>query len=648
MENPNFLKNKYNLHNAPEVEKAAKRTEIRKGEQVKQSPADLIQNYLDRFKKIVERKDPKDREMGVEALKKVLLDKFVTKFEDIPESWHNFNERVIRERGQGGDWNQYSKEQKDKERRQQAEAVLEDQKASLEQWIDYLSSEDSSYMPDYIKYWTFRSITDLAEFDKEKSEFPKRSQGTVKMFPDINQEALSYVIDAVVKKHEGENFSFEEFNYDLSEEQKNAFTKSLNTENFAKLYSWANEQIHPIAKHLLPITDGEWIKYKQDDEDSENYKLLNQSIRGRGTGWCTAGEKTAKTQLKGGDFYCYYTKDDDGKSNIPRIAIRMENNKIAEVRGIAYKQNLDEYMGDVLAEKLDEFPDKAEYLKKDHDMKKLTEIDNKVKVNQGLNKADLVFLYEIESPIEGFGYQRDPRIKELIQTRNPKEDAPIVFDCSPEQIAHSLNEVNKNTKAYIGELELDIFKKLPENLEHIYTSFPEGKIERLEMTIGNRNKSQIIKELEKRSKLKDNDEEKIYISSYAQSMLNNSEFATVKKSEQINLVKLKVSALGFKNNAKTDEVYKRAKELGLELCPLEVGPTIRLDYKKIFKKDQPKENYFRIAMKQITDSDGNPSVFYVSRNDDGERWLNNDWAGPGSGWCPRHGFLFRYRPASKA
>ena len=199
------------------------------------------------------------------------------------------------------------KEDQEKERRNQSEAVLSDQESSLEQWIDYLASGDSSYMPDYIKYWVFRNVIDLQEYDKEKNEFPKRSKGTVKMFPDINQEALAYVIDAVLKKQQGEEFKFERFEVDLDDQQKEAFKKGLTNENFSKLYAWANEQIHPIAKHLLPITAGEWIKYEQDNEEgkTENYKKLNQSIRGRGTGWCTAGENTAKSQLQSGDFYCY-------------------------------------------------------------------------------------------------------------------------------------------------------------------------------------------------------------------------------------------------------------------------------------------------------------------------------------------------------
>ncbi len=73
MENPNFLKNKYNLHNAPETESAAKRTEKRTGEKVPQGPEAQIQNYLDRFKEIIGRKEPAKRERGIEALNSSFL-----------------------------------------------------------------------------------------------------------------------------------------------------------------------------------------------------------------------------------------------------------------------------------------------------------------------------------------------------------------------------------------------------------------------------------------------------------------------------------------------------------------------------------------------------------------------------------------------
>lgn len=646
MENPDFLKKKYDLHNTPEVKKAAIRTEKQTGDKVPQAPADQIQNYLNRFKEIIERKDPADREMGMQALKKMLFEKFVTKFEEIPESWHALNERIIRERGQGGDWNTYTEEQKNTERRKQAEAVLTDQEASLEQWIDYLASEDSSYMPDYIKYWAFRSITDLAEYDKEKAEFPKRSKGTVKMFPDINQEALAYVIDAFIKKQKGEKFEFDQFEADLTEEQKESFRKNLTTENFAKLYGWANEQIHPIAKHLLPITEGKWIKYEQDDEDSENYKQLTNSIRGHGTGWCTAGENTARTQLEGGDFYCYYTLDDEGEPTIPRIAIRMQEGSIAEVRGIAYKQNLDPYMSEVLAEKLEEFPDKDQYLKKESDMKQLTELENKSKKGETLSKDDLLFLYEINDLIEGFGYERDPRIAELRAGRNAEEDMLIVFECTKEEIAHNPEEINQNTKAYVGALceEIpgiqdirptmidprykNIFQKLPETLEHVYSSFPDKKIRRENLEIGGKKAEQLISELEM---------DEINITPDAENMLKSPQFNPTEKAENMTLIRLSFEDLGFSEPQTIDQLYARAKELGLELCPAETGPEYRMKY-----KNQPMDEWVKIGMKPIITSGDNLCVFDIG-HDSGGLWLGNVGVKSTFKWRTIYTFVFRLR-----
>ena len=622
MENPDFLKEKYDLHNTPEVNQAAQRTEIRTGQEVPLNPADQIQNYLDRFKEILDRENPNKRERGIEALKQVLWDKFVTKQEDIPESFWKSQENIIRERGQQADYNNFSEEQKVNFKKETSEGLLNDQQSSLEQWLDYFASADSNYLPDYLKYWVFRSVTQLAEYDKEKKEFPKRSKGTVRQFPDINQEALNYVIDAVIKKHQGKGLEFE---YDIQPDEREAFLKSLEKENFAKLYAWANDLMNPIPEHLLPVTQGEWKKFEQNS----NHTPLVQSIRGKGTGWCTAGENTAKKQLASGAFHCFYSLDDEGQPTIPRLAIRMERDKIAEVRGVARKQNLDPYMPKVLEKKLEEFPDKEQYLKKDRDMKQLTEIDNKVKQGQELNKNDLTFLYELNSTIEGFGYQRDSRIAELRANRNPEQDMLVIFECTAEQIARAPREINENTKVYIGQLEPGIFQKLPETLEHIYTSFPDKKIRRENLEIGGKTADQLIAEMTAKN---------INITNYAKSMLKSREFIYTKNSEEITLIRLTVADLGFKNNATADQVYQRAEDLGLELCPADTCPNWRLKY-----QNQPLDEWVRVAMKQIPDSDGYPGVFGLLR-DGGGLWLSGDWAGPGSEWSPGDEFVFRLRP----
>ena len=496
----------------------------------------------------------------------------------------------------------------------------------------------------------------LGEYDKEKKQFTKRSKTTTKPFPELNREALAYVLDAIEKKYkpqteeqkklEQEKKTQKEANLSdeekliYQEEQVN-FDKILQGENFAKLYAWAIDKVTPASKERLASVEGKWIKY---DQNSDHMPLV-ESLQGHGTGWCTAGESTAQTQLSNGDFYVYYSYDENGQPKIPRAAIRMEGDSIGEVRGIGPDQNLDPYIGEVVKSKMSEFPDGASYEKKSSDMKKLTEIDNKTKEDKPLTKDDLIFLYEINAPIEGFGYQRDPRIEKILAIRNPKEDAPIVLECEPNEIVYSEEEYirvvkeNRNIKAYIGSLFSNIFSK---NLDHIYTSFTSGRIEKAEATIGAKTKEEIFAELDTRENT-NNPEEKIYISSGARSMLQKPEFTVKNKSEKLNLIKLKVSYLGFSDSATTDEIYKRANELGLELCPPEVGPYLRLNYEKVFSREQAKEKYFRIAMKQITDSGGRLYVFGVSRDSVGGRWLRSDWAEPECEWHSEIMFVFAHK-----
>lgn len=481
-------------------------------------------------------------------------------------------------------------------------------------WVDYLGSQDATY-PDWLKYWAFRSVIGMGKYDKEKKQFAKRDlKSTVAPFPDINREALAYVLDSIEKKYSKGNINFEY----LGETERIKFGKLLQSENFSKLYVFAIEKVTPASVEQIANTEGKWMKY----EKGSDHMPLVESLQGHGTGWCTAGESTAKAQLQTGDFYVYYSVDENGTARIPRAAIRMQENNIMEVRGIAEQQNLDPYIGDIVKEKLAEFPDGAAFEKKSSDMKFLTEIENKTKAGFDLNKNELIFLYEINEKIEGFGYQRDPRIKEIIRTRNPQEDAPIVFDCTPEQVAWNRNQINENTKAYIGPLFEGIFQN---GIDHIYISFLEGRLQKYNIEIGGKDKDTLKAELKRKN---------IKISDYAQDMLNSRDFSTSKNIEKADLIRLTVKDLGFPNGATTDEIYKRAQDLGLELCPAEVGPQLQLQ--------NPISEWTLIAMKQITDHHSAPDVFNLYRDGD-VLWLSDSGARPGSEWRGGNEFVFRFR-----
>ena len=166
------------------------------------------------------------------------------------------------------------------------------------------------------------------------------------------------------------------------------------------------------------------------------------------------------------------------------------------------------------------------------------------------------------------------------------------------------------------------------NIEHGYTSFPEGKIRRQQIEIGGKTKEQLQNEMKQAG---------VNISSYAEDMIKSSDFTTLPVTQTLDTVRLKVGDLGLSGYPTTDQVYKKAQELGLELCPAEVGPHMRLQ-----TKDQPSGDYYWIGMKQITDSHGNPDVFLLVRDGDG-LWLRDNWAAPDRKWDPRNEFVFSLR-----
>ncbi len=117
-----------------------------------------------------------------------------------------------------------------------------------------------------------------------------------------------------------------------------------------------------------------------------------------------------------------------------------------------------------------------------------------------------------------------------------------------------------------------------------------------------------------------------FVSEWAKDIMSKPEFVTAPEPYEIQLARVKVKDFGFKEMPTTTELFTRIKEVG-GLCPAEVGPHLRLA-----DKDQLEGERYWIAMKPITDSDGNPNVFRVDRGGGGEPWLSADCASPGSYW----------------
>ncbi len=391
------------------------------------------------------------------------IDAHVISASDVPEGYFELQRRIAREQGHGDI--QITSEM----RHQMVEAVQADQRAGLGKWVEYLGGDDGGY-PDWFKSYTWTSVTKLGTFDKEKNEFQKRSRGTTAPYPELNREALAYVYDVLNKSRiQGEQVNGRANDAELQ--------KLLKSGNFGKLYAHAVLEVTPDSPELRKDTRGSWTKFNQTD-DPRTARRLSGSLQGHGTGWCTAGESTATMQLRGGDFFVYYTRDEDSKDTVPRVAIRMEQGEVAEVRGVNAAQELEPEMADITAERLKDLPGGEEYIRKAEDMKRLTAIEKRITANPDANLSteELRFLYELDHEIQGFGYEDDPRIGEIRQLRGDR-DKPELARILPESIREQLSSAFAAYKTVAEQLggKQRLFRKgetalTPSELEKLFAS----------------------------------------------------------------------------------------------------------------------------------------------------------------------------------
>jgi len=404
-----------NLHTTKAIEQQAAIIKPRSDKATPQ-PSEKILVWLDYLQSSYS--DHQDHPEILLQIKKDFYEKYVAKPENASPSFFELQIQIAREQGRG------DLKPTDTEKLKMAMIAVEDQRISLDVWLDYLFSKDSDVYPMWAKYWCLMGVVRLGKFDPETGQFGSRSNGQMSPFPELNREALADVMDAIVKKVHGKSLD------DITDP---ALLSELKRANFGKVYGRAL-QIVTSKKVDLSSIEGKWVTYKKGSDPQP----LVDSLRGMNTGWCTAGEETARQHLEGGDFHVFYSKDVDGQFKVPRIAVRMKNNKIFEIRGIAKNQNLDSVIADssVLQDRLVEFGDEGKaYLKKAADMKRVTEIDHKIQNGFELFKEDLRFLYEIDEPIEGFGYEKDPRIAEILAHRNAKKDLSMLLNLDESEIS---------------------------------------------------------------------------------------------------------------------------------------------------------------------------------------------------------------------
>ncbi|KKS21048.1 MAG: hypothetical protein UU77_C0009G0010 [candidate division WWE3 bacterium GW2011_GWC1_41_7] len=125
----------------------------------------------------------------------------------------------------------------------------------------------------------------------------------------------------------------------------------------------------------------------------------------------------------------------------------------------------------------------------------------------------------------------------------------------------------------------------------------------------------------------------IFVSDVGIEMLNNIPYLDSR--QKLCLAVLSVEELGiFAKVTTTKRVYTVAKKLGLSLCPEEVGPQLRIEY-----KDQPDGETLFIAMEPVLISSGYEKMFDV-KCQGGKKWLGFTSGSSNYTWRPFDRFVF--------
>lgn len=416
------------LHSSTEVETVVDYLRVG-GEAIPNQPSDKITAYLgflahaEYVNDGILTGDPGSIDRQVEAAS-VRLTK------ENAEAYVKFQAKVARELGRGGE---LDPDRLDDDAKMTAlRLVRKEQQDQLREWAQELNSDENKYA-DWFKYWMFENIKRHTAFNDDLGKngapkgFEKRSGSSFASFPELDRESVSLVYDALVEKLGGQPMGFEYDNMRVL----------LDKANFSELYAEAQNYGFKITDKLKEVTRGSWHDFKQSDH-RQDAEALSGLIRAYRTGWCTAGSETAHKQLSTGDFYVWCSSNPDtGRDEVPRIAVRMEQGVVAEVRGIegGRRQELEPELADIVMDKIRNLPGGDTYFQKAEDMKRLTAIEKKVVTDQGIELADeeLRFLYELDREIQSFGYKKDPRIGEIRQLRGDR-DKPELARILPEAI----------------------------------------------------------------------------------------------------------------------------------------------------------------------------------------------------------------------
>ena len=304
--------------------------------------------------------------------------------------------------------------------------IAQTQKSTVIQWVDYL--KESNYPIDF-KYLILKAILTF-NYDLKQNKLYERGNDTIRNFTPFDAGSLSELFT------NQSEFLLRDYSI-------------LMNENSAKVLN-SQEVIEKSS-------DGKWIKFKggrntKGEDIEKNGKELMKLVQN--TYWCTKSEGTS--QLRGGDFYVYVTENNG--EIFPRIAVRMNENEVGELRGNSSSaQDLDAEMLPIAESFLTKnIPNDSgkRWLNSIKYNKKCVALRKKIEA-EGLYKNFIYDYIEVLADKDKYrvDYGENGNVTMLVNTfERLKDNLPNEY-YSKSDIESQYQNLNKDTLYFIGSLD---------------------------------------------------------------------------------------------------------------------------------------------------------------------------------------------------
>ncbi len=160
---------------------------------------EAIRKYMERLERIHKKANITGRK---ELIKQLYFNKYVIKKENLPVYISDHDKEII----------------------------IENQKKTLESWINYLTDENARY-PMWLKYWAFQGMLKMGTRDDARGIYQRRSDKTIAPFIDTNAAIIADCIQNMQEYVNGRHSGNEEIDVSL---QSGSFKKLY--EHFERKY----------------------------------------------------------------------------------------------------------------------------------------------------------------------------------------------------------------------------------------------------------------------------------------------------------------------------------------------------------------------------------------------------------------------------